>query len=1694
MTLSLLAHGRARNTAATLMTLSLAGLTLAQLHPARVDSARGVRAAGPAMVAIATNPLSVAREGHTATLLHNGRVLVAGGRNESGSLNSAQLYDPDAGTWSAAGNLGTPRHGHAAVMLPNGRVLVAGGQNGGSFLGSAEIYDPVVNEWSPAAAMGAARLRPTATLLANGKVLVVGGENAAGALPSAEEYDPSGGAWSPTNPLTSPRRDHTATLLATGRVLVTGGLTTTALKSAELYDPGARRWRATADLNFGRRSHTATLLPDGTVLVAGGQDNNGPLSAAEVYTATNQTWAVPPAGGFIPPRRSHTATLLPGGKVLVTGGLGPGALNLTQLYDPAGRSWANVAPGLIDPRSSHTATLLPNGKVLVVGGSGAAGSFLTAAELLEFSAGEWTEARVLSGPAAGQPAELRAARQEHTATLLSDGRVLVTGGLGANDVPLDSAEIYNPVTGEWGATGRMGTARRRHTATLLTSGRVLVTGGFGAAGASTTASAELYDPALGSWSPAGSMSLPRREHTATLLRGGKVLVAGGAGTNRAADLYDPDAGPAGSWGSGGLMNVGRRLHSATLLPNGRVLVAGGDGSTPGTDSLASTELYHPDNNGWTSAGDMRPARREHVAVLLPNGKVIVNGGLGPNALGALAPLGTSQFYDPNAGPVGTWSAGVIASGARINHTATLLLDGKVLLAGGYTYGSSSGSLPPVLTAELYDPAVGAQGTIAQTDALITPRDSHTATLLLDGRVLVVGGFTRGTVELTRASAELYDAGLGYPDFARPIITDVDWPGAGAALFAMGVRFRGVSESSSGAAQSSASDYPVMRLRSLGNGQQLFLTPGPGAGQGWTNTSFSSLPVSAASFPQGPAVLIAFTNGIPSPARVINSTAGGPPTVSISGRVTDQNGRGFVATLRLESSLGEVRVAQSSPSGEYSFTNLLPSPSPVPSPERLIITGLEPNSAPVFGDGFPLTVNGIGFSSQGQVTWNGGGRQTSFVSSSRLTAQIPSSDINGNQSQPSTQTRTATVVVERGSSGTVNPGSNPVCFLITRPPNELNLTSVSPARATAGGPGFTLSALGQFGGGEIVQWNGQDLATTLVSAGRLNAIIPASLIATPAAVTIRVRYPNNQGFTNPRCLNVFPPEALPPVPIVTASSGGGQESESVIAQSGGVTYTITPTATTPSGQPVSFSPPSAQVSPASSNAVITSVNFLVAGPLWTVAGLAGQPAPNDPNRTNPLGGVRVDVSLDGMIRPPSPLDPLTGADGIFLVTGLIHRSSYVLLGNLSNFTFTPLEIEGIEGNLTDKVIVGRPNCAPLSVSIDGPAAVCQGQSVTLKALPGFGGYLWSPGGQTTQEITVSPTATTVYRVTVTDAGGCTGTAEKTVTVNNCAPVPSPPPVLSGFSPAMVTSGGPGFTLTVSGSGFVNSSVVRWNGADRPTTYASETRLTAAITREDIATPRRSSVTVFTPGPGGGTSAAQEFAVIALTTASAASFSSGPLAAGAIVAAFGVGLSERDESAPAQPLPAELAGRRVLVNDREAQLFSVLPSQINYLIPQDLGNGMAAVKVVRGSETIAQGTAEITRVAPGLFTANSNGLGVPAAVAVRVKADGTNPVEAVARFDQRAGMFVPLPLDLGPESEPVFLILFGTGFRFRSALTAVSVRVGGIEAPVEFAGAVPGFVGLDQINARLPRTLVGRGDAEVILTVDGQAANTVQVNFK
>jgi uncharacterized protein (TIGR03437 family) len=252
------------------------------------------------------------------------------------------------------------------------------------------------------------------------------------------------------------------------------------------------------------------------------------------------------------------------------------------------------------------------------------------------------------------------------------------------------------------------------------------------------------------------------------------------------------------------------------------------------------------------------------------------------------------------------------------------------------------------------------------------------------------------------------------------------------------------------------------------------------------------------------------------------------------------------------------------------------------------------------------------------------------------------------------------------------------------------------------------------------------------------------------------------------------------------------------------------------------------------------------------------------------------------------------------------------------------------------------------------------------------------------------------------------------------------------------------------------------------------------------------------PGLSTTALVRVGTAAVANVSAASYTNTELAAESVIAAFGSRLATTTQVADTLPLPTQLSGTTVRVRDsagveRLAPLFFVAPSQINYQLPPGTAPGLATITII-SSDGIASVGGEVARVVPGLFTANASGQGVPAAIALRVRADGSQSYEPVAQFDTAQNRFVPAPLALGPESDQLFLILYGTGLRFNNGLNSVLASLGGVNAEVFYAGAQGDFVGLDQVNLRIPRSLAGRGEIEAALVVSTKTANPVRINIR
>ena len=370
--------------------------------------------------------------------------------------------------------------------------------------------------------------------------------SAAGGLAPTVLMAQSRGTFTVTGSMTTARFGHTATLLLDGRVLMAGGRFAgpgggagggSTLASAELYDPSTGIFTTTGSMTTPRNLHTATLLPDGRVLIVGGQSaGNSVLSNAELYDLSSGTFTA--TGGMINARSGHSAILLANGKVLIVGGYGTASyLADAELYDPATGTFAATGQYVIGGGCDlgAPAILLADGNVLFAQQNGAQiYNSLTGTFNLTGTMGYCLSA----------------------AALLTNGKVLFAGGESNEEIDSSVAELYDPATGAFASTGNMAWRRIWHTLTLLPDSTVLAAGGdtatcgVGCMFAGTVASAELYDPSTGAFAATGDMTARRSSHTATLLKDGTVLMAGGSsfggigiffGASASAELYRPAA-------------------------------------------------------------------------------------------------------------------------------------------------------------------------------------------------------------------------------------------------------------------------------------------------------------------------------------------------------------------------------------------------------------------------------------------------------------------------------------------------------------------------------------------------------------------------------------------------------------------------------------------------------------------------------------------------------------------------------------------------------------------------------------------------------------------------------------------------------------------------------------------------------------------------------------------------------------------------------------------------------------------------------------------------------------------------------------------------------------------------------------------------------------------------------------------------
>jgi hypothetical protein len=400
-------HGSLSGSGANLVYTPAAGFTGTDSLGFTVSDPYVTSIAATVTIRVVAQPaaMAVGRYSHTATVLADGRVLVAGGSNGTTNLASAEIFDPAADTWTAVSAMSTARSNHVAALLPNGRVLVAGGSTNGAqydgYTNTVEFYDPIANAWLPGPSMAEKRTGATATRLATGDVVIAGGADFAEYKQTAELYRFETNSMTTAGSMLTARSSHAAALLNDGRVLVAGGFNASVngLTAAETFSPSAGLWNTIGSMVYGRTSHTLTTLPGGKVLATGGAQGNSVLATAEMFDPATANWTT--VSSMTAARQAHAAVLLADGRVLVTGGVAAGTvLASTEVFNPTTGWWAS-GPAMSDARQSHRAVRLPNGVVLDTGGSNGAIALATADYLPIAS----TTATATAGGGGGSPFE-----------------------------------------------------------------------------------------------------------------------------------------------------------------------------------------------------------------------------------------------------------------------------------------------------------------------------------------------------------------------------------------------------------------------------------------------------------------------------------------------------------------------------------------------------------------------------------------------------------------------------------------------------------------------------------------------------------------------------------------------------------------------------------------------------------------------------------------------------------------------------------------------------------------------------------------------------------------------------------------------------------------------------------------------------------------------------------------------------------------------------------------------------------------------------------------------------------------------------------------------------------------------------------------------------------------------------------------
>lgn len=653
------------------------------------------------------------RMAHSSTLLNDGRLLIVGGMYFDGGYNfnvrSAEVFNPSTQTFSSVTSpFNEYSAGHTATLLNDGKVMVF-------YENHTEVYDPVNNNWQIKSSSSDTRSGHEVVKFSDGKVFVFGGDYSMTA--STELYDPILDIWTVKTSMATASRVNMATAFdsVTDDVYAIGGedmLSGFATDILEKYSYVSDAWVALSSMSVPRTGHTATWLLNDKILVIGGHDygSSTTYSSIEIYDPISDTWQS--GAPMSQPRSNHQAVLLNDGRVVVYGGGTDGGdpalyRESVEIYDPATDTWSSQIHLNEKKGAWFTANLLADGKIVYIGGLNkdnmSSGSVVIFDSVTE--TGGVTQASLRPGAYSwfGYMSSL----------IMPNGQILYL----ENDMGGLIGRVYNPALNTWTSLTTVLPYNLQHARfTALNDGRIVLSGGLDT-GFLPTNGVQIFDPVADSWITKAPMNYPRSSHQAILLKDNRILVIGGYSggtwiTTNTAEVYDP------------ILNTWTMIAPSPLLGVAYKSVLMADGKVFVYDNSAVSYIYDPIANSWftTSARNHNGVSAE--ILMLKSGHILFISNT--NATSVV------ESYNPVAN---TWTSHSPLSGARMSYSLTLLKDGRVLITGGINAAGN-----PVKTIEIFDP-VADLWTVSSTQ-LKDYLYGHTAMVLQNGKVMVVGGYSQ----------------------------------------------------------------------------------------------------------------------------------------------------------------------------------------------------------------------------------------------------------------------------------------------------------------------------------------------------------------------------------------------------------------------------------------------------------------------------------------------------------------------------------------------------------------------------------------------------------------------------------------------------------------------------------------------------------------------------------------------------------------------------------------------------------------------------------------------------------------------------------------------------------------------------------------------------------------------------------------